>query len=61
MAPEREIEILKRTLDRRERFWLRAARKALDGDLSELRNRVDMHDAEPAEVVLSVESKEPKE
>lgn len=58
MTSERQIEILQRTLDRRERFWLRAARKALEGDMSELRNRVDMLSAEPAEIVLSVESME---
>lgn len=34
-------------------FWIRAARSALDGDLSEIRNRVELHDAPPVDVVLS--------
>lgn len=33
--------------------WERAARKALAGDVLELRNRIDMIDAGPLDVVLS--------
>lgn len=33
--------------------WQRAARKALAGDMSELRNRIDMIDAGPLDIVLS--------
>lgn len=35
------------------KFWLQAARRALAGDQSELRNRVDMAEAPPVEIVLS--------
>lgn len=55
MTPERRVQVLERTLKRREKFWLRAARKALAGDLSELRNRVEMIDAGPLEIALSTE------
>ena len=33
--------------------WERAARKALTGDISDLRNRIAMIDAEPLDIVLS--------
>lgn len=56
MTPERKIELLERTLNRREKFWLEAAREALDGDMRKLRNRVEMYEAAPVQVVLSDES-----
>lgn len=34
-------------------LWLRASKKALDGDMRELRNRVDLAEAEPVQLVLS--------
>lgn len=40
-------------LENSRRIWLRAAEKALAGDMSELRNRVEMCHAEPMDVVLS--------
>ena len=39
--------------------WERAARKALAGDLSELRTRIDLIDAGPLDVVLSGEREQP--
>jgi hypothetical protein len=39
-------------------FWLRAGKKALGGDLRELRNRVDLAEAEPVQLVLSEASHE---
>lgn len=53
MTPEREVEILKRRLDMSNKYWLRAARSALGGDMRELRNRVELHEAEPMALVLS--------
>ena len=35
------------------KHWLRAAKSALAGDTRELRNRVELAEADPAEVVLS--------
>lgn len=35
--------------------WMRAAEKALRGDMTELRNRVDLHNADPEILILSVE------
>lgn len=35
------------------KHWLRAAKKALDGDTLELLNRVHLYEAEPMDVVLS--------
>jgi hypothetical protein len=40
-------------LDIQAKFWVRAAKSALAGDMRELRNRVELHEAEPVEVVLS--------
>lgn len=55
-----ELEQLRRRVKRAEhraelthRFWLRAARKALNGDMKELRERVALADEPPVEVVLS--------
>ncbi len=42
MTPEREIEMLKRRLALTKKYWLRAAKKALAGDDSELRTRVEL-------------------
>lgn len=55
----KEIENLRRTVERNRTFWLRAAKKALDGDTRDLANRVAMCEAEPMEIVLSSESGEP--
>lgn len=35
------------------KFWVRAAKAALAGDPRELRNRVDLAEAEPVDIVLS--------
>ncbi len=51
---ERTIARLSKQASTSRTFWLRAARAALDGDLRELRNRVDMADAPPVDVVLSL-------
>lgn len=55
-----EIERLERIIARRDRlaetsrtFWVRAAKAAMAGDMRELRNRVDMAEAPPVDVVLS--------
>ena len=40
------------------KFWLRAAKAALSGDLRELSNRVALCEAEPLELVLSGEEGE---
>lgn len=53
MTPERQIQILERRLDLQRKYWLRAAKKALDGDVRELRTRVEMEEAEPLQIVLS--------
>lgn len=37
------------------KYWLRAAKAALDGDPRELRNRVELAEADPVELVLSNE------
>lgn len=42
-----------RRVEANNRPWLRAARKALDGDMTELRNRVALADAPPVDVVTS--------
>lgn len=39
-------------------FWLSASKAALDGDLRQLRNRVDLAEAEPVQLVLSEASHE---
>ena len=38
-----------------EKAWLRAAKEALAGNMRSLRNRVEMREAPPAEIVLSEE------
>lgn len=52
-----ELEADNRRMRRREetslKFWMRAAKAALAGDTRELRNRVDLIEAEPVSVVLS--------
>jgi hypothetical protein len=57
MTPEKEIEMLKRRAEMSRTYWIRAAKKALDGDLRELRNRVEIFEADPAVLVLSKSSK----
>jgi len=54
------VEDLDRTVKRRDRsaetsrkFWIRAAKSALAGDTRELRNRVELAEAGPVEIVLS--------
>jgi len=42
-----------RSAEATNRFWLRAARKAIAGDMRELRNRVDLADAPFVPVALS--------
>lgn len=59
MTPEREVEILKRRLDLSAKYWMRAAKKALDGDIRELANRVALTEAGPLEIVLSGEEAAP--
>lgn len=51
---------LNRTIERRDRssetsrkFWIRAAKAALAGDTRELRNRVELAESAPVEIVLS--------
>lgn len=58
-----ELAAANRTIARQHRqastnrsFWLRAARAALAGDMRELRNRVDLAEAPPVDVVLSDQS-----
>jgi len=53
MTPEQEIRMLRRRLDMSTKYWMRAAKAALAGDMRELRNRVDMIEAGPLEIVLS--------
>ncbi len=53
MSPEREVETLKRRLALSNKYWIRAAKAAIAGDMRELQNRVEMHEAEPQKVVLS--------
>ena len=52
-----ELEADNRRMKRREetslKFWMRAAKAALAGDARELRNRVDLIEAEPVSLVLS--------
>jgi hypothetical protein len=59
-AADAENERLAHSLPVRDRqavasrkFWVRAAKAALAGDVRELRNRVDLAEAEPLDVVLS--------
>jgi hypothetical protein len=50
---ERDIARRDRMAATSQRFWIRAAKAAMAGDLRELRNRVDLAEAPPVEVVLS--------
>lgn len=43
----------RKRLEIQRNHWLRAAKAALAGDMRELRNRVELSEAEPVEVVLS--------
>ena len=43
----------KKRLNIQAKFWIRAAKSALAGDMRELRNRVELHEAGPVELVLS--------
>jgi hypothetical protein len=43
----------RKRLDIQSQHWLRAAKAALSGDMRELRNRVELAEAAPVEVVLS--------
>jgi hypothetical protein len=58
MTPEQEIKHLRQTIERNRKYWIRAAEKALDGDMRELWTRVQMCKAEPLEIVLSVDNTE---
>ena len=58
VSDKKKIEILERRRDLSEEAWLRAAKKALEGDDRELRNRVDMVESEPLQIELSILSKE---
>lgn len=44
-----------------QRGWMRDAREALAGDLRALRDRVEMHDAGPVDVVLSAPALPPSQ
>jgi hypothetical protein len=55
-----EIEQLRRFVRQRDRlaansrkYWIRDAKEALNGDVRALRNRVDMAEADPVDVVPS--------
>ena len=50
----------RKMLDIQSRFWVRAAKAALAGDMRELRNRVELAEAEPVDVVLSSEGDAPQ-
>ncbi len=50
---EKRVKTAVRSRESSHQFWLRAARKALDGDMRELRNRVELCEAVPVDVVLS--------
>lgn len=50
---ERMLRLRNRQLATQRKFWLRDAKEALTGDLRALRNRVEMAEADPVEVVLS--------
>lgn len=56
MTPEQEIKHLRRTIERNRKYWIRAAKKALDGDTRELWTRVQMCEAEPLEIVQSTDN-----
>ena len=60
MTPEKQVAVLQRRLDQRQKYWLRAARAALEGDFRELRLRVAMADEPPCDVVLSDQQRSPK-
>lgn len=53
-AHERTIARMHRQSGTNRTFWVRAAKAALAGDMRELRNRVDMAEAPPVDVVRSV-------
>ncbi len=53
MTDAETVVILRCRLAASQKYWLRAARMALAGNASELRNRVEMFDAEPLEIVQS--------
>ena len=50
MNKDEEIANLKRRLEFSRRYWMRAVKKALDGDMRELRNRVAMIESGPLEI-----------
>lgn len=52
-ALKAEVKRLRRTVDRNRKHWIRASKKALDGDTRELWTRVQMCEAEPLEIVPS--------
>lgn len=53
MDDKRRADLRERQLAMCDRMWLQAARKALAGDTRDLRNRVEMAEATPVQVVLS--------
>lgn len=53
MDDKRRADIRERQLKQCNDFWYRAAKEALAGDSRALRNRVEMYEAPPVEVVLS--------
>lgn len=52
-ALERRIKVQNRSALNTRSFWVRAAKAAMAGDFRELRNRVDLCEAPPVEIVLS--------
>lgn len=57
-----ELKRLQKLLQNRDRmaetsrkFWVRAAKAAMAGDFRELRNRVELAEAEPMQIVHSTE------
>ncbi|RTL72367.1 MAG: hypothetical protein EKK41_05085 [Hyphomicrobiales bacterium] len=47
------LSVRDRQAEASRKFWIRAAKSALAGDPRELRNRVDLAEAGPVEIVLS--------
>lgn len=46
----------RKRMDISREFWLRASKKALSGDMAELRNRVELSESGPVEIVLSADN-----
>ena len=53
IAQDAELKRLRRRMEMQSKYFLRDAKQALAGDPRALRNRVEMMEAEPLEIVLS--------